>query len=861
MLRADPKSMLSGAEPGDDAEALRAALAETQAQLREARRTFEQFATNLNGVAYRCQLESPWRMSFVSNGVEALTGYSPEALGAARAWAEIMYPGDLAAVEAEVAAGVAERRSFNPCYRIVHASGELRWVREQGKAVYDEAGRALFLEGVITDARAEKSLELSLRAAEAEASRRADGLNTLLDAVPQLIWSFDPEAGRLRYSKQWETFTGLDLNAPGAPGRAELIHAQDFAPSNGRWRQSLATEEPYEAQYRVRHHSGEYRWILSRGRPHRDPAGKLVWYGSCTDIHERMVTEAALDASERLSRGIIDASPDCISVLGLDGRRLFANTATRRAYQVEDDVDLGGELWGTRFPEPARSRCEVALACAQRGEQARLLIQYGAEQRWWDIILAPVRDERGRPTRIIVLSRDISDQKKAEERASWAANHDALTGLPNRFLFQKTLDEAIACVHLAGADCETGNGFAILLLDVDDFKRINDTLGHDAGDALLCTFAERIRGALRAEDMVARLGGDEFAVLLAGVEEEDGVAAAVDAILAALREPCVHAGRVLDCQASIGASLFPHQGIDRAELLKNADVALYAAKAAGRANLKLFRADMRKEMQTRVSMLNLARDALTHRLIVPFYQPKIDLQTGGVAGFEALLRWRHPLMGPQSPATIAAAFEDLALASEISDQMIAAVIADLVRWREGGIGVGHVAINAAAAEFRRGDFADKLLERLHEAALPPSLLQVEVTETVFLGRGAESVERALKVLSGAGVGIALDDFGTGYASLSHLKQFPVDLIKIDRSFVRDLEEDPDDAAIIDAVVNLGRSLGIRTVAEGVENERQHGFITSLGCDYGQGFLYGKAAPAEDVEAMLKRRASRLRLVG
>jgi EAL domain-containing protein (putative c-di-GMP-specific phosphodiesterase class I) len=301
------------------------------------------------------------------------------------------------------------------------------------------------------------------------------------------------------------------------------------------------------------------------------------------------------------------------------------------------------------------------------------------------------------------------------------------------------------------------------------------------------------------------------------------------------------------------------QGIDRAELLKNADVALYAAKAAGRANLKLFRPEMRSEMQRRLSMLSLARDALTHDLILPHYQPKIDMRTGAVSGFEALLRWVHPTMGAQSPGTIAAAFEDLSLAAEISDQMIRAVIADLVRWRDAGIDIGHVAINAAAAEFRRGDFADKLLERLHLAGLPPRLVQVEVTETVFLGRGAECVERALKLLSAAGVGIALDDFGTGYASLSHLKQFPVDLIKIDQSFVRDLEDDPDDAAIIDAVVNLGRSLGIRTVAEGVENDRQHEFVLSLGCDYGQGFLYGKATPAAEVAALLAPRAPRYRL--
>jgi len=447
--------------------------------------------------------------------------------------------------------------------------------------------------------------------------------------------------------------------------------------------------------------------------------------------------------------------------------------------------------------------------------------------------------------RIVVIGRDVTDQKHAEEQAQWAANHDPLTGLPNRILFQQKVDDAIAS---AEAD---GRGFGVLLLDIDDFKQINDTIGHDAGDALLCTFARRMREALRPEDMIARLGGDEFAVLLSGIENEDQVLSCGGALLERLREPWFHGSRMLDCRASIGASIFPMQAEDRAELLKNADVALYAAKGAGRANLKLFRPEMRHAMQRRLSMLNLARDALAHERIVPFYQPKVNLRTGEPAGFEALLRWRHPSHGVQAPATITAAFEEVNLAAAISEQMIAAVIEDLKRWREEGVGVCHVALNASAAEFRRGDFADKLLEHLHRADLSPRMIQVEVTETVFLGRGADSVAQALKLLSSAGVGIALDDFGTGYASLSHLKQFPVDFIKIDRSFIRDLEHDPGDAAIIDAVVNLGRSLGIHIVGEGVENERQHSFLTALGCDFGQGFLYGEAVPADQVGEMLR----------
>jgi EAL domain-containing protein (putative c-di-GMP-specific phosphodiesterase class I) len=246
----------------------------------------------------------------------------------------------------------------------------------------------------------------------------------------------------------------------------------------------------------------------------------------------------------------------------------------------------------------------------------------------------------------------------------------------------------------------------------------------------------------------------------------------------------------------------------------------------------------------------LARTALNERSIVPFYQPKVDLKKGTIHGFEALLRWRRPNAAVQLPATIAAAFEDLDLAAAISDEMIDQVIADMRDWLHRGLDFGHVAVNAAAAEFRRNNFAESVLERMARAGVPTKYLQLEVTETVFLGRGAEYVGRALKLLDAAGVGIALDDFGTGYASLRHLKQFPVHVIKIDQSFVRNMETDPDDTAIISAVLNLGRSLDISVVAEGVETEVQAQRLRELGCKFGQGFLYSAAVAASKVPALL-----------
>jgi diguanylate cyclase (GGDEF)-like protein len=401
---------------------------------------------------------------------------------------------------------------------------------------------------------------------------------------------------------------------------------------------------------------------------------------------------------------------------------------------------------------------------------------------------------------------------------------------------------------------ETGTKFALLLVDIDEFKRVNDTVGHDGGDALLCAFAARLKGAIRADDAVFRLGGDEFALLLTGAASPRDVHLFADTLYDRLREPCIHGGRMLDLNASMGAALFPLHGRTRTELMKNADIALYAAKAAGRRKLKVFAPAMRDEVQKRGSMLTLARTALEEGRVVPYYQPQVRLETGALVGLEALLRWRHPHRGLQLPETIAAAFEESNLAADISNAIIDRVIADIARWQERGIAFGQVAINAAAAEFRREDFADSLLERMHRAGVPAERIQVEVTETVFLGRGAEYVERALRRLSGAGMKIALDDFGTGFASLSHLQQFPVDTIKIDRRFVKGLGGPGGNHAIIDAVLSLGRSLGMDVVAEGIETVPQEQALLRLGCEYGQGFLYSRAVPARLVPSLLGKTA-------
>ncbi len=461
------------------------------------------------------------------------------------------------------------------------------------------------------------------------------------------------------------------------------------------------------------------------------------------------------------------------------------------------------------------------------------------------IVLASVMAFLGRR-----LRKAAGELGAAEAHAHHLAFHDSLTGLPNRALFQRKLDQLTS-----------GQGasrrFALLLLDVDEFKLTNDTLGHDAGDALLRAFAERLKGSIRSDDLVARLGGDEFAVLLMGMCGSSEIQAFSTKLLERLGEPIEHHGKPIHSRASIGASCSDGEGTE--DLLKHADLALYEAKASGRGVFRLYNAAMWSSMWLRGEMLSIAAAALEGDFVKPFYQPKIDLKSGAIVGFEALLRCCLPGCKPDAAGSIAAAFDDSTLAVKLSDRMVDGVIGDILAWRAAGLSFGHVAINAALAELRRGDFAERLLGKLRAAGIAPECIQVEVTESVLLGQAIDHVERTFTELAQAGIKLALDDFGTGFASLTHLKRFPIEIIKIDQSFIRDLQIDAEDGAIVDAVVGLGRALKIQVVAEGIETVMQRDFLSALGCEVGQGYLFGSALPAARISELLLEQAESLEI--
>lgn len=461
----------------------------------------------------------------------------------------------------------------------------------------------------------------------------------------------------------------------------------------------------------------------------------------------------------------------------------------------------------------------------------------------WLAARSIIVSEADKPTRMIGVTFDISDRKKAEDELRRLANHDTLTGLANRMQFQQRLEAAIQTAEA------NGTNVSLLLLDLDDFKSVNDTLGHDAGDALLQEAARRLIAKVGESDTVARLGGDEFAIIL---NDTDLDSAYRFAHMLAEDMSCVvnPTRRAISTKASIGIAGFPEHHRSPIELMKDADIALYRAKADRRGRAVVFTQSAREQIEQRVRVLAEVREGLETDQFVPFYQPKISLRTGQIIGVEALARWQHPERGILTPGSFGLAFADPETAVAMGERMIKHVIKDVRGWLDQNIECGRVAMNFSSAEFAEPHLAKHILGLLSEAGVPTRNFEVEVTESVFLERNAETTLAILQEFSKAGVSVALDDFGTGFASLTHLKRYPVHHIKIDQSFVRDLETDREDAAIVAAVVKMGQSMGMEVTAEGVETAGQANRLAEMGCDQAQGYFFAKPMIATRVPWLL-----------
>jgi diguanylate cyclase (GGDEF)-like protein/PAS domain S-box-containing protein len=439
----------------------------------------------------------------------------------------------------------------------------------------------------------------------------------------------------------------------------------------------------------------------------------------------------------------------------------------------------------------------------------------------------------------VVAVRDISERKAAEERIRHMANHDALTGLPNRNLFQDRLTQAVARSKRGTSTA------AVLCLDLDRFKNVNDLSGHDVGDALLRQVAQRLTNSVRADDTVARLSGDEFAIIQVGVAHPDGPAILADRLVKNLAQPFEIDGHQVTISTSLGISLYPGDGEDDEELLRAADTALYRAKAAGRGTYRFFEAEMDVRLQERRWMERELRQALAQQQLDLYYQPLVDCKNVTLLGFEALARWEHAERGFISPADFIPLAEECGLILPLGSWVLRRACRDAMTWPEDTI----VAVNLSPAQFRQNDIVREVLGVLDETGLPAHRLELEITEGVLID-DTERVLETLRTLKDVGVRLSLDDFGTGYSSLSYLQRFPFDKIKIDRSFVAELGNNSDSMAIVRAVIALGRSLHITVTAEGVETQQQLALLRAENCDQAQGFLIGTPQPRSEAASLL-----------
>ncbi|MBV1692321.1 EAL domain-containing protein [Novosphingobium sp. G106] len=745
---------------------------------------------------------------------------------------------------ASIGRSFEEGTNYDAEFRAVGTDGDIRWQRSLARPLSASEGEESFLAGIVFDVTGRKRAQGAL----AESKRQ---LRAIIDALPGIVyrWEIQPPWQMSLVSEAAISLTGYSRRhfAMGLISWEDVIHPEDRHRAIATVARSVASKIPYSLRYRIVRRTGEIRWVEERGKAAYNEGGKpLCLEGFIGDVHDHVLAEQRIRETEERYRLATKATMDLIWDWDLVSDQLIWNEALHTCFGYKAEMGSTGRWWQDRIHPDDRDRIVADVEEFFRSGSSQYVGEYRfqrADGSYAEIYYRGylLRDHAGAAVRMVGAMQDLSERKSTERQLVWAATRDPLTHLPNRSLFQQSLQEALQASKLEDVQ------LAVLLLDLDDFKQVNDTLGHDAGDALLRTFAARLTDCVSDQDLVARLGGDEFALILHDVIDEQQLKLRAKLILKTLKQPFVHDGSILDFRVSIGSALFPAHGCEPQELLKHADIALNVAKGSHRGDLVVFESQHRADLQKRLSMVAAARRAVRTDQIIPYYQPKVRLKDECIYGFEALLRWKHGRDGAvHLPGSIAAAFDDLEVACEISERMIDRVINDVRGWMDRGISFGHVAINASAAEFRGDQFGERLLDRLQAAKVPTSKIQLEVTETVFLGRGAECVERALKLLSEEGIRIALDDFGTGYASLRHLKQFPVDVIKIDQSFVGGMVSGGGDAAIVEAVVNLGRSLDIEVVAEGIESKLQEAVLLSLGCIYGQGFLYSKALPASGV---------------
>lgn len=652
----------------------------------------------------------------------------------------------------------------------------------------------------------------------------------------------------------------LDLIMPGVSGHDVL----DYAARKG-LNSKIIVVSGDSSFSGVKHalHCGAFDFVK---KPYE--AGELIStmetaLRQCELENRNQEMEAKLQDSEELHRFIVNNSPDLVYMLDRNGCFIFLNERLEsllgykkdeligRHYSelVDDDhLEQARNIFNERrMGERAATNVELRLKSRLNRRGPRL---FHAQSLWMELTAEGVYSDPNERTRENFVgtygtARDISERKEAEEVINFQAYHDLLTHLPNRALLKDRLSLAIAHAR------RNKRKLAVMFLDLDRFKLVNDTLGHTMGDRLLKAVANRLQSCLRRGDTLARFGGDEFTLLLPEVRTNDDVVVIASKILDRLNAPFVIDGHELFVGASIGISIYPEAGDSEEALIQNADIAMYQVKGRGKNGYQFFSEEMNHSFSTRLSLERELRNGLAQGELKVYYQPQVSLKDGRITGVEALVRWQHPVRGLVEPNDFLPMAEETGLICQIDEYVQAQAFTDVSYWRSKGYGDVQLSVNLSAVQLEKEGFVDRFVSSLQQSGLEAGAVKLEITENTLM-QDMEVIIPKLKELRRLGVQIAIDDFGTGYSSLSYLQQFPIQTLKIDRSFVGDIREDETDASIVNAIVAMAQGLKLDLIAEGVENRTQLRYLHAQGCSEGQGYIFSKPVPANDISNMIRR---------
>lgn len=714
------------------------------------------------------------------------------------------------------------------------------WVNMLGH-IYKIVAYGFLYHGVFVAAVRQPYRELAQ--SERNARESEERFRRMFDATPDAVFLVDARRRIALANTRAGTLLGCDCEAL-AGQRLER-----FLPDAIRWRGEEAVPLPLgmRSDVQARRMDGArvpVNVVLSPVQLDGERQNIVV----ARDVSVAREMESLLRRSSQEFSALVDNAQDVIARFDRDMHFLYANPAIQEVLG-RNHMECVGRTWEELglSPDAARAWQDCLREVFEKGEEACIECSIEAPdagQRYFHVRMTPERDLDEKINSALVIARDISERRRYEEQLRYQATHDALTALPNRTLLLDRLEQAISHAR------RDRHLLAVAYFDLDHFKSVNDVYGHAAGDELLRQVAVRLRGALRAGDTVGRQGGDEFILLLTDVAYMSDVAVLSKKILTAMNAPFQVCGQEFYASGSLGISMYPLDSEDAGTLLRNADIAMYRAKEAGRGDLRFYVPDMDARMRAQLETERDLRHAIERGELVLHYQPRFNLASGEMVGLEALVRWNHPREGLVGPERFIGVAEGSGLIVPIGEWVLGQACRRARQWQADGLPVLRMAVNLSAAQFRDPGLIGSVERALAESRLDPACLELEITESTVMHDTRSAIE-TLSRLKQQGVELAVDDFGTGHSSLSYLKLFPIDVLKIDRSFVNDITTDPDDAAIVRAIVTLAHSLELNVVAEGVEKPAQAAFLHQVGCNECQGYYFSRPLPEEEIERLLR----------